>query len=391
VSPLYGSNDDLAVRFDLPRLLELGLLQDGEIMCEVEGAHLGARRGVLVVTDLAVHFLSRGTFRPSRNHGVSIGLPEIESTELCDSEPWHRRGSGAFLITRTRRSDEPDLGDAPGEDRPRYAELLEPGEICHVIDEASWLGWRLGTLYVTDRRVAFFMGGVLWPHRCIVSVPFDGYVTPTVFENELGIVLALDHGFDPAEQGTRHEFRVPGRTSAEKLSKAIVEHGRRWRTGGTTGTSLPGPMEPRPATPVRITFDGITGGRERAGEIVQTILRQKEYLEVLGPRSDEVSDAGAPEDEDEGVELRVLGRGVAEWVEAHGGRLFVWGDEFGGFEWMKASIDPPANVEFVEATAVKQFELYLERDLAWNRPIRLERRWFGLRDGIAVDTGLVTG
>ena len=393
MTPVFGSNDETVVRWELPRLLELGLLQEGEIMCEVEGAYDGSRHGALVVTDLAVHFLSRGVFGPSRNYGLSIGLEEIESVELCDSEPWHRRGSGALVIARSRRPYDPEPPALLGVDRPRYAELLEEGEVPHEIAD-GWRGpWRPGTLVVTDRRVAFFMGGVLWPHRCVVSIPFDGFVNPTVFKDDYGTVLALDDGFDPKQQGTRHEFRLASHTRADELSEAIVELRRRWRADAAPPHEDQQPALAPANEPVRVLFDGIMGGPVRAAEIVETILRQKEYLEPLGPRTEASEpDVAGIEDETAAAPPVLLGPGVADWVEAHGGRLFVWGDEFGrGFEWMKASIDPPSDVGFVRAGTIMQFELYVERGIAWSRPIRLDRRWFGLRDGIVVDTGLVTG
>jgi hypothetical protein len=147
-----------------------------------------------------------------------------------------------------------------------------------------------------------------------------------------------------------------------------------------------------PDEPVRAVFDGVMGGPQRAEEIVQTILRQKEYLELLGPGADDALDVDAPDIEEEPPRPPVLlGRGVVEWVNANGGRLFVWGDDFGTqFEWMKAAIDLPGGVRFVSTKSVAQFELCVEEGMVWSRPIRLSRRWFGLRDGIAVDTGLVT-
>ena len=65
-----------------------------------------------------------------------------------------------------------------------------------------------------------------------------------------------------------------------------------------------------------------------------------------------------PEAETEPPSPSVLLGRVARWVAARGGRLYVWGDEFGGgFETMKASTDRPEGVEFVQTDAVTEFEL----------------------------------
>jgi hypothetical protein len=383
VSLTFGSNDETAVAVHLPRFLELGLLQDGEIMCEVEGATHASNLGVLVITDLALHFFSRGLVPGTQGYVVSIALEEIESAEVCHSRYLELHGFGAFEVVRPLGPSDPKPGGAFWDDGPRYVELLDVDETYHEIEETVPMGWRYGSLYVTDRRVAYFMGGVLWPHRCVVSLPFDDDIRLRVVDRGRGafgsVDLVVEHGSD----ARLHTFRIDNRARAEQIAAAIVDRRSAWlaRDRGRT----------RVAVPVHVLIDGIRGGRERAEQIVATILRQKNSVGRFGSPSTEVLDVDPLEVETEPLAPPVsLGRGVARWVTARGGRLYVWGDEFGGgFETMKASVERPDGVEFVPTDSVAEFELYVEDGMTWSRPIRLGRRWFGLRDGISVDTGLM--
>jgi hypothetical protein len=150
---------------------------------------------------------------------------------------------------------------------------------------------------------------------------------------------------------------------------------------------------PNEATPERFLFERIDGGDARAEELAATILRQKGIL-AKAPRT-RSEDESACSDGDTGAEDEyelpvMLGRGVIDWVEAHGGRLYVWGDPFSDvFETMKASAVRPPGVDFVRSNAVTDFELHVERGLRNAGGVRLGRRWFGLRDGISVDTHFV--
>ena len=95
--------------------------------------------------------------------------------------------------------------------------------------------------------------------------------------------------------------------------------------------------------------------------------------------------------EEESGPIRVsLGRGVASWVNGHGGRLYVWGDPFSeAFDTVNASIERPSDVDFVPCDAVGEFELFVEAGMSFGRGVHLGRRWFGLRDGVSADTGFV--
>lgn len=87
----------------------------------------------------------------------------------------------------------------------------------------------------------------------------------------------------------------------------------------------------------------------------------------------------------------LIGRGVASYVNSHGGCLYVWGDPVGGFEWMKASTERPEGVELALVASVREFELCMEKDLIGARRLRLARRWWLPGGGVVVDTGLVVG
>jgi hypothetical protein len=81
-----------------------------------------------------------------------------------------------------------------------------------------------------------------------------------------------------------------------------------------------------------------------------------------------------------------LKRGVADWVNANGGKLYLWGEPFGGFHRIRADTNPPESIEFARSERVKEFNLYVERDQSWPT-VTLGRRWWGLRGGIDADTG----
>src|SRR5688500_6422597 len=122
MTPLFGSNDETAAEMYLPRLHRLGVLEDGEVMCEVEGASRESNPGLVVVTDLAVHFISGGLIRPERSRLESMALEEIQSAETCESEFLRQHRYGAFAVLRARRPDDPRPRGGFLDDEPRYVE-----------------------------------------------------------------------------------------------------------------------------------------------------------------------------------------------------------------------------------------------------------------------------
>jgi hypothetical protein len=141
----------------------------------------------------------------------------------------------------------------------------------------------------------------------------------------------------------------------------------------------------------QIEFDGIEGGQARAHQIARTILRQRDLLDRAPSRVTAESTAeNVDADEPEVPPIAVsLGRGVAKWVNAHGGRLYVWSHAFSeDFVEVKVAIEPPPGVSFVPTDSVSEFDLYVEDSMPFTRPIHIGRRWFGLRQGVSVDTGL---
>lgn len=147
-----------------------------------------------------------------------------------------------------------------------------------------------------------------------------------------------------------------------------------------------------------VEIEHIRGGPDRARELVETILRQRDFLgkgvgKVVGGRPDrsDVNDLEAPDDPGFAWDMRVIvGRGVAKWVNAHGGTLYVWGEPFGAeLDKLRASTIRPDHCELALSQTVTDFELFVESGLYWRRGIHLGRRWFGLRGGVEVDTGLV--
>jgi hypothetical protein len=167
VSQLLGSNDEFAVRWNLPRLYALGLLEDGEIICELEGASYRAAPGLLVVTDLRVIFLRRHVFR-GKTDVVSIALDEVRSTETLG---WAHR-YGTLELERGLGSCTREPGDALQRRRlGRFRSSIPDGEIVRSVLDDVVLGARGGKLVVTDRRVAFLSGGLITRRRVVVSLP----------------------------------------------------------------------------------------------------------------------------------------------------------------------------------------------------------------------------
>lgn len=368
MAPLFGSNDEHAVQWHLPKVYELGLIDAGEIVCEVEGAIRDDHPGVLVVTDLQVIHLDRGIFGPTT---YAVRLADVVDAEVYEPRGFRLLSAGAGLALATRRA-----GSANWVDIGQFRELLADGERALALEEEVWLGLRDGRLLVTDRRVAFLMGGVLWHRRVVIELAWA----------EIGSVAVKD-----GERGGRANLelatKVPVRSNY--LVAFDVAKGGAAELEQLIESAMRGERPDPP--PMRVEFEGIKGDQERAGQIARTIMRQKEFLErrlpVAVPELAEVEvDAPLPP-------VRVaLGRGVVAWVSDRGGELYVWGDPFSeGFDVMRASARPPAGVSFVPSDAVSGFRLFVEADMAFSSPIRLRRRWFGLRDGITVDTGVVVG
>ncbi len=228
--------------------------------------------------------------------------------------------------------------------------LLDDGEIlCEV--EAAGIATRAGAIIVTDQRVLFVSTTLLRKQTRVDSIPL-------------------------------REIRNAEASSRRGLGR---EHGEL-----TLGLSGSGQADRT------VRFEAIPGGQTRAEEIARTILRQHQYLQrrvedpLFIPPS---SDAGAePQTAEAEPRLRIsLGRGVESYVKAHGGRLYVWGDPVGGFQWIKTSAEPPEGLDFVRFDGVDTFELYVDESMRDARPLRLARRWWLPGGGIVVDTGLVMG
>lgn len=151
-----------------------------------------------------------------------------------------------------------------------------------------------------------------------------------------------------------------------------------------------------PGAQLEVKLSLVDGSCERAIELARKIREQQRHLlsggggisPALSPESE------APEETPvEPNQVRpnfILGRGVARFVRARGGRLYVWGEPIGGFEWLKASTAQPARADLVRVDGFDEFELYLQESLFATRRLRLARRWFPPRS-IVVDTGRVIG
>jgi len=142
-------------------------------------------------------------------------------------------------------------------------------------------------------------------------------------------------------------------------------------------------------------FEHIPGGEDRAKQIRSSIMRQIRSLPARSdydPTDDQL-DEPHPGDEEPLPHTTLMidvGRGVSSYVNGHAGRLYVWGNPAGAFEWMKASTERPEGVEFVPFVDVTAFQLFVDQDLLSARRLRLARRRWP-RAGIVVDTGLVVG
>jgi hypothetical protein len=140
-----------------------------------------------------------------------------------------------------------------------------------------------------------------------------------------------------------------------------------------------------------IILERIAGGRARAEELARTIERQRDYL-ARRPPADAAELSDAPEPSDEAALEIVVGRGVAEYVNAHGGELFVWSNPVGAFAWVKVALQRPEDIEFARFSDVPDFELLVEHSLLQVRwRLKLYRRPWPFLDRIAVDTGLSLG
>lgn len=83
-----------------------------------------------------------------------------------------------------------------------------------------------------------------------------------------------------------------------------------------------------------------------------------------------------------------LGRGVAAWVNERGGNLYVWTERPSGRPWIaRTETQRPLGVEFARCEDVDDFRLWLECDETFSSKLRVKRRWFGLRDGVAARCG----
>ena len=88
-----------------------------------------------------------------------------------------------------------------------------------------------------------------------------------------------------------------------------------------------------------------------------------------------------------------LAWGVVGYVRRRGGRLFVWGDPFGGgFDRLQAGTSPPkGDSEFVRYEQVTDVALYIETYLIDAARLRVARRWWHPRGGLIAESGFVMG
>jgi hypothetical protein len=140
----------------------------------------------------------------------------------------------------------------------------------------------------------------------------------------------------------------------------------------------------------------------RAEEIADAIVRERAQ-KGRGSASAAPCDAEAEHGGDQRLDAHewrnapsplafAVGRGVAEYVNRHGGRLYIWSEPFGGrFDKMRADTERPDDVEFVCYPSVAEFELFVPADFMPNTRVRALRRWWGLRRGVVIDTGLQLG
>jgi hypothetical protein len=77
-------------------------------------------------------------------------------------------------------------------------------------------------------------------------------------------------------------------------------------------------------------------------------------------------------------------------VKDRGGNLYVWTEPWTGGAWQaRAALEPPAGIEFERDEDVYEFNLWLECGGSFSKTLRINRRWFGMRDGISVTSGAV--
>jgi hypothetical protein len=367
----FGSNDETAVRWNLGKVYELGLVKEGEILCELEGAAHGSDPGLLVVTDLKVLFVRRPLV--GRTTARSLPLERVVRAEASMGGPF-RRTKGRLVISV--RGDELPAAKRLG--LGRFGDLLQDGEVPLLHEEDVWLGWRPGRLLVTDRRVAFLMGGALWRRRAVFSASYPEIDFASLEEDPDGAdVWKL-------KLVTNTRVRASYVVLLRMLDRARAESAAHLIESVKRGDEVATPNED-------LEFDGIQGGQERAKQIAVTIIRQRELLGRAGARAGARTTSNVEEESDDVPAIAFsIGRGVAKWVNQNGGRLYVWSDTFSpAFDVVRADIEPPPDVGFVPSRAVSEFELYVEDGMPLTRPIHISRRWFGLRDGVSVDTGLV--
>lgn len=124
--PYFGSNERWAVEKNLPAAYELGIIEEGEILCELEGASYGTAPGLLVVSDLKVSWIWRSIFgRSMRTWTVPLG-------DVIDVEAAERSALGATegVLRVTFRGD-----DAPRARRSRAIERMGLGKFATLLGE----------------------------------------------------------------------------------------------------------------------------------------------------------------------------------------------------------------------------------------------------------------
>jgi hypothetical protein len=282
VSPVYGSNDDLAVYWHLP--VAGTLLEHREIMCEVEGAVFGTNPGLLIVTDLRVLFGGRKLLRRKLKCSYSTSLGDIASAEAEERRRWPRKRKMGVVILLLPKAvvDEPPVAENPVREKlGPFAALLDGGEVPCELATTVWLDWRNGRLLVTDRRVLFLMGGTLRRHRVVASVALADVAAVAVIDSSVSRSWGRLHVLSRVPSGLEHGFKIDfaNRGRAEEVAETI----RFLVGGGSPADLVESPPVEQDELYDRVEFDHIEGGRERAEQIVGTILRQKTYLAREGP------------------------------------------------------------------------------------------------------------
>jgi len=232
-------------------------------------------------------------------------------------------------------------------------DVLHADEILCEVEEA-WrrVGWgrgRTGVLVLTDLRLLFISTTLITRRSRLDVFPLEQVASVDVVQGEIwpkegALVVAL------AESGTE---------------------------------------------PVR--FEAIPGSSARAEELARSILYLRDQLLRTDLHTDMVAAEATVEDDEDAINPDFIatrfsvGRGVAKYVNAHGGTLYVWSEPFArGFDRLRASTTPPHGEDLVPVPLDAGFSLLLGRNLlAWPRPLRLARRWWHPRGGVVVDSGLV--